>query len=113
MKKLSVFANPDRPVRLLPLTGLLVKVEGRRAARSAGLDRADGILAGAASHYREGEVTGVELIANYVSDDLACIVEVERGRAKVGGGKELVQVAGRSGPRSPWRAGDRAARSVR
>ena len=50
-------------------------------------------LAGAASHYRDGEVTGVELIAKYVSDDLACIVEVERGRARVGGGEELVQVA--------------------
>jgi ketosteroid isomerase-like protein len=50
-------------------------------------------LAGAASHYRDGEVTGVELIAKYASDDLACIVEVERGRAKVGGGEELVPVA--------------------
>ncbi len=50
-------------------------------------------LDGAASHYRGGELTGVELIANYASDDLACIVEVERGRAKVGGGEELVPLA--------------------
>jgi ketosteroid isomerase-like protein len=50
-------------------------------------------LAGAASHYRDGEVTGVELVAKYVSDDLACIVEVERGRSKVGGAKELAPVA--------------------
>jgi ketosteroid isomerase-like protein len=50
-------------------------------------------LAGAASHYRDGEATGFELIASYVSDGLACIVEVERGRTKVGGGKELVPVA--------------------
>jgi ketosteroid isomerase-like protein len=50
-------------------------------------------LAGAASHYRDGEVTGVELIAKYASGDLACVVEVERGRAKVGGGAELVPVA--------------------
>jgi len=50
-------------------------------------------LAGAASHYRDGEVAGVELIAKYVSDDLACVVEVERGRAKVGGADELVPVA--------------------
>ncbi len=50
-------------------------------------------LSGASTNFRDGEVTGVELIANYVSDDLACLVEVERGRAKVGGGKELVQVA--------------------
>jgi len=58
-----------------------------------GRQKVETTLAGAASHYRDGEVTGVELIANYVSDDLACIVEVERGRAKVGGGKELAQVA--------------------
>jgi len=50
-------------------------------------------LAGAASHYRDGEVTGTELIAKYASGDLACIVEVERGRAKVGGSAELVPVA--------------------
>lgn len=50
-------------------------------------------LAGAASHYRDGEVTGAELIATYASNDLACVVEVERGRAKVGGGKALLPVA--------------------
>ena len=50
-------------------------------------------LVGAAAHYRDGEVVDVELIAEYVSDTLACIVEVERGRAKVGGAKEAVTVA--------------------
>ena len=58
-----------------------------------GRSKVEETLAGAASHYLDGEVTGVELIANYASDDLACIVEVERGRAKVGGGGELVPVA--------------------
>jgi len=43
-----------------------------------GRQKVETTLAGAASHYRDGEVTGVELIANYASDDLACIVEVER-----------------------------------
>ena len=50
-------------------------------------------LAGAASNYRDGQVTGVELIAKYVSEDLACIVEVESGRAKVGGSEKLAPVA--------------------
>jgi ketosteroid isomerase-like protein len=58
-----------------------------------GRKKVEETLAGAASHYRDGEVTGVELIAKYVSDDLACIVEVEQGRAKVGGDRELVPVA--------------------
>jgi ketosteroid isomerase-like protein len=50
-------------------------------------------LDGAASNYRDGESTGVELVAKYVSNDLACIVEVERGRSKVGGANELAPVA--------------------
>jgi ketosteroid isomerase-like protein len=58
-----------------------------------GRQRVEQTLAGAASLYRDGEVVGVDLIAKYVSDSLACIVEVERGRAKVGGAKEVVPVA--------------------
>ena len=50
-------------------------------------------LAGAAAHYCEGEVTGIDLIESYVADDLACIVEVEHGRAKVGGGEKLFALA--------------------
>jgi ketosteroid isomerase-like protein len=50
-------------------------------------------LSGVASNYREGEVTGVEHVAQYVSGDLACVVEVERGRSKVGGANELTPVA--------------------
>jgi uncharacterized protein (TIGR02246 family) len=50
-------------------------------------------LAGAASHYRDGGVTDVDLIATYASGDLAVVVEVERGKAKVGGGKELMPVS--------------------
>ena len=39
------------------------------------------------------ESTGVQLVAKYVSNDLVCIVEVEGGRSKVGGAKELTPVA--------------------
>ncbi len=58
-----------------------------------GRQEVEATLTGAASYFRDGEVTGIELIAKYVSDDFACIVQVERGRVKVGGGKELVPVA--------------------
>lgn len=50
-------------------------------------------LARAAANYRDGEATGVDLVEQYVSDDLACIVEVEHGRAKVGGSNVLADVA--------------------
>ena len=41
-------------------------------------------LANAASKYHEGSVKGVDLVASYVNQDIACIVEVEHDRAKVG-----------------------------
>ena len=50
-------------------------------------------LSGAASNYRDGEVTGVELIAKYASGDLACVVEVENVCAKVGGSEEMASVS--------------------
>lgn len=50
-------------------------------------------LSGAASHYEDGEVSGVELIAKYVSDDLACVVEVENYKAKIGGSDEIVSAS--------------------
>ena len=47
----------------------------------------------AASHYRDGEATGFERIVTCVTPELAYIVEVERYRARVGGGKEIVPVS--------------------
>jgi ketosteroid isomerase-like protein len=40
-------------------------------------------LAGAAAKYREGSAS-VNLVAKYADDKLACVVEVENDRAKVG-----------------------------
>jgi len=50
-------------------------------------------LAGAASHYRDGGMTAADLIAAYASNDLAVVVENERGKAKVGGAEDLAPVA--------------------
>jgi ketosteroid isomerase-like protein len=47
----------------------------------------------AASNYREGEATGFERAAKYVTPDLAYIVEVERFKAKVGGNEEIASGA--------------------
>jgi len=58
-----------------------------------GLQNVFGRLAGAASNYQDGEVIGVELIAKYVSDNLACVVEVESYRAKVGGSREMASAS--------------------
>lgn len=58
-----------------------------------GWQNVEATLTRAASLYRDGEATGVELIAKYASDTLACVVEVDRGQSKVGGAAELVPVA--------------------
>jgi ketosteroid isomerase-like protein len=47
----------------------------------------------AASRYRDGEIVGFEPVARHVADGLACVVEVERFRAKVGGTNDLAEVA--------------------
>jgi uncharacterized protein (TIGR02246 family) len=58
-----------------------------------GRTKVEETLGRAASNYRDGGMTSVELVAKHVSGDLACVVEVERGRSKVGGGQDLVPVA--------------------
>jgi uncharacterized protein (TIGR02246 family) len=47
----------------------------------------------AATNYREGEATGFETAAKYVTQDLAYIVEVERFKAKVGGSEKTASGA--------------------
>jgi ketosteroid isomerase-like protein len=46
----------------------------------------------AATRYRDGQIIGFDLIAKHVTDDLACVVEVERFRAKVGGSADLATI---------------------
>ena len=48
-------------------------------------------LAGAAAKYRDGEVVGVDSVATYANGSIACVVEVEHDRAKVGGGNDLAE----------------------
>jgi ketosteroid isomerase-like protein len=46
----------------------------------------------AASHYRDGDAVGFDLVSRHVSPNLACVVEVERLRSKVGGRDEVASV---------------------
>ena len=50
-------------------------------------------LALAASKYRDGRNASVEFIAQYVSESLACVAEVESAEAKVAGGGEMTKVS--------------------
>jgi len=47
----------------------------------------------AASYYRDGEVTGFELVSKQVTPALAYTVEVERYKSKVGGREEVTPVS--------------------
>jgi hypothetical protein len=44
----------------------------------------------ASSRFRDGEVTSFESVAEYVTNDLASILEIERWKAKVGGREDVV-----------------------
>ena len=58
-----------------------------------GWDEAARTIERAASNYRDGEIIGFENVAKFVTSDLACIVEVERYRAKVGGSEDITPVS--------------------
>jgi ketosteroid isomerase-like protein len=58
-----------------------------------GWEQVSATVAQAATYYEDGEAVDFERVATYTTGDRACIVEVERYRAKVGGSNELAPVA--------------------
>jgi len=58
-----------------------------------GWDEAARTMERAASNYRDGEIVSFENVAKFVTAELACIVEVERYRAKVGGSENITPVS--------------------
>ena len=59
----------------------------------SGWDKAAQNIERAALRYRDGEIVGFEPVAKYVTSELACVVEVERYRAKVGGREDISPMA--------------------
>jgi ketosteroid isomerase-like protein len=47
----------------------------------------------AVSQFRDGEMVGYEIIAKHVTPELAYVVEIERGKAKVGGSEDIAPIA--------------------
>ncbi len=47
----------------------------------------------AASQFRDGEAVSVEIVEKYVTPELACVVHIERGKAKIGGREEVAPLA--------------------
>ena len=49
-------------------------------------------LEDAATRYRAGQIAGFDLVARHATKDLACIVELERFTAKLGGSEDLATI---------------------
>jgi ketosteroid isomerase-like protein len=47
----------------------------------------------AAANFRDDQLTGFEIVARYVTPELAYTVEVERAKAKVGGREDIAPIA--------------------
>jgi ketosteroid isomerase-like protein len=47
----------------------------------------------AATNYKDGRATGFETVARYETSNLACIAEIERFEAKVGGAEAMSPIA--------------------
>jgi ketosteroid isomerase-like protein len=50
-------------------------------------------LEAAAARFRHGHLTAFDMLTTFVSDDLACYHEIERGEAVLGGRSELESLA--------------------
>src|SRR5829696_6986934 len=58
-----------------------------------GWDELAATMERAASNFRDGEITGFETVAKYVTPELAYIVWIERAKAKVGGREDIAPSA--------------------
>jgi ketosteroid isomerase-like protein len=89
----AIFRGDPRPAKALFSDADDVTLGNPFGPYAHGRRKVEETLTGAASNYRDGDVTDVELIAKYVSNGLACVVEVERGRAKVGGSDQTATLS--------------------
>jgi ketosteroid isomerase-like protein len=60
-----------------------------------GWDEVAKTLERAGSHYRDGEATGFENVAKYITSELAYTVEMERMQAKVEGREDITPITAR------------------
>jgi ketosteroid isomerase-like protein len=58
-----------------------------------GWDEVAATMERAASQFRDGEITGFEIIEKHVTPEFAYVVRVERAKAKVGGGEDVAPIA--------------------
>jgi ketosteroid isomerase-like protein len=79
---LALYSDADDITIGNPFGPFAVGRDGTRAAGSR-----------AASNYSDGEIVGFDLITTYATDDLACVVEVERFSVRLANAPEPSSVA--------------------
>ncbi len=87
-----VKGNPD-PLKMMYSHREEVSLANPFGPPVHGWEQAAQTMERAASRYRDGEIAGFEEVAKYVTSELACIVEVERYQAKVGGREDITPFA--------------------
>jgi ketosteroid isomerase-like protein len=58
-----------------------------------GWDEVAATMERAAAQFRDGEITGIEIIEKHVTPEFAYVVRVERAKAKVGEGEDVAPIA--------------------
>jgi ketosteroid isomerase-like protein len=58
-----------------------------------GWERVAEVTDRAVAQFRDGEIVSYEIIERHVTPELAYVVEIERGKAKVGGSEDITPIA--------------------
>ncbi len=87
-----VNGNPE-PVKKLVSHQEYVTLNNPLSPPAHGWDEVAATMERAASQFRDGQITGFEIIEKQVTPEFAYVVRVERARAKVGGSEDIVPIA--------------------
>jgi ketosteroid isomerase-like protein len=91
---LSAFARGDpEPLKNLYSRRDDVIIANPFGPPAKGWEKAAETMDRAAANYRDGEAAGFERIAEYATETLGYIIEIERYRSKVGGSENLTPLA--------------------
>jgi ketosteroid isomerase-like protein len=90
-----VKGNPE-PVKMLWSRREDVTLANPWGPPVRGFDEVAKTIEHAASLRRDGEFVGSEIVAKYVTAELAYVVQLERAKAKVGGREDIVPIATRA-----------------
>jgi ketosteroid isomerase-like protein len=83
-----VKGNPE-PVKKLSSHREDVTLANPFAPPAYGWEQVAATIERAASQFRDGELTSFEIVAKYVTPELAYVVEIEQGTAKVGRSEDI------------------------